>query len=118
VHAELDYCVRSACRDVVVELWLHSADGVLLLVTGEHDRAPGLLGKREPGQYRTRCRIPGNLLQTGGYHLLVNSGVRDLETYDHVDALRFDVIERNGVSARFNRRSLLAPMLAWETKTV
>jgi hypothetical protein len=80
---------------------------------GDHDANPALLEGRNPGRYTAEVVVPGNLLNTGAYYLRVNSGLSNQLTFDHVDALRFEVIESLPDPARQNRRGHILPLVPW-----
>jgi lipopolysaccharide transport system ATP-binding protein len=110
---ELGYEVRTRARNVLIEFFIYSADGVHLLTSGDHDTAPERYENREPGFYRARIRVPGNILNTGTYSLRVNCGTRQ-ETFDLEDVVTFRVIDGRGLTSRSGRRGLILPMLPWE----
>lgn len=112
---DVAYEVRQSIGNAVVEVWLLAADGTHLMTLGDHDANPILLAQREPGKYLARVRVPGNLLNAGTYFLRVNSGLANQCTYDHADALRFEVTEARPHPARQHRKGFILPMLPWET---
>jgi lipopolysaccharide transport system ATP-binding protein len=112
---EVDYIVREPLRNGLVELWVLTADGTHLMTLGEHDADAGVLGLREPGTYRAQVQVPGRLLNTGSYFVRVNSGIAHQATFDHFEALRFEITEARPHPARENRRGLLLPLLPWRT---
>ncbi len=110
---EVQFVVRESVRNVLVEFYIFSADGVHLLTSGDHDTAPDRYERRIPGTYCARIRIPGDLLNIGDYVLKINSGTHR-QTYDHEDAILFRIIESRRLTSRNDRRGLLLPMLPWE----
>jgi lipopolysaccharide transport system ATP-binding protein len=112
---ELEYEVRQRISNSVVEIWLLAADGTHLMTFGDHDQNPALLEERKPGRYTAEVRVPGNLLNTGAYFLRVNSGIVNQLTYDHVDALRFEIVDSRPDAARQNRRGYVVPFAPWRT---
>jgi lipopolysaccharide transport system ATP-binding protein len=111
---EIDYVVREVARNVVIEFFIMGSDGVHLLTSGDHDRAPSRYQERAPGSYRARIRVPGDLLGLGTYLLKVNCGTHQ-RTFDLIDAAVFRVVEEHRISSRANRRGLILPMWEWET---
>ncbi len=110
---ELRFVVRESIRNVLVEFYIFSADGVHLLTSGDHDTDPDRYERRSPGNYCARIRMPGDLLNIGNYLLKINSGTHQ-QTYDHEDAILFRIIESRRLTSRYDRRGLLLPMLRWE----
>jgi lipopolysaccharide transport system ATP-binding protein len=110
---EMEYEVRKSISNAVVEFWIITADGTHLMSFGDHDANPALLEGRNPGRYMAEVVVPGNLLNTGAYYLRVNSGLANQLTFDHVDALRFEVIESLPDPARQNRRGHILPLVPW-----
>jgi len=113
---ELRYEVREPISNAIVEVWVLTADGAHLMTLGEHDVEPELLERRQPGRYTVRVRVPGNLLNIGHYYLRLNSGIPH-RTFDHVDALRLEVVESDKLTSRQNRRGHIIPLLPWERIT-
>ncbi|MEY2606010.1 MAG: lipopolysaccharide transport system ATP-binding protein [Verrucomicrobiota bacterium] len=111
---ELRYEVREPVRNVLVEFFIFSADGVHLLTSGDHDTTRGSYEQRSPGSYRARVRVPGDLLNLGTYSLRINSGTHQA-TFDSEDTILFRVIEPRQLTSRNDRQGLLVPMLPWET---
>jgi lipopolysaccharide transport system ATP-binding protein len=112
---EMTYEVRRPARNTFVEFFISTADGVHLVTCGDHDAAPERYEQRQPGSYRTRVTVPGNLLNVGTYLLRVNSGTYQM-TYDLADAIWFRIAESRGFANRHNRHGLVLPMLPWETE--
>ncbi len=114
IDVEIQYEVRQAVANALVEFFVLTLEGVHLLTSGDHDTDATRYEQRTPGTYTARIRIPGNLLNLGTYVLRINSGTHR-ETFDHADALTFQIHEPRNLTARHNRRGLLLPMLPWQT---
>ena len=114
---EMTYEVRRPARNTLVEFFIHTADGVHLVTCGDHDAAPARYALREPGTYKARLALPGNLLNIGTYILRINCGTHQA-TYDLEDAIWFRIAESRQLTSRHNRRGLVLPMLPWETEAV
>jgi lipopolysaccharide transport system ATP-binding protein len=112
---EMEYEVRERFSKGVVEVWVFTGEGTHLMTLAEHYTRPELLESREAGLYTVRVNVPGNLLNTGIYFLRINSGLDDLKTFDHVDALRVEIGENEQLGPGQNRRGCILPHLEWET---
>jgi len=112
----MTYEVRRTARNTLIEFFIQTADGVHLVTCGDHDAAPERYALREPGTYKARVTLPGNLLNVGTYLLRINSGTHQM-TYDHEDAISFRVAESHQLTSRHNRRGLVLPMLPWEIES-
>jgi lipopolysaccharide transport system ATP-binding protein len=112
---EIEYEVRQRFSKGVVEVWVFTGEGTHLMTLAEHYTRPELLEWRTPGIYTVRVNVPGNFLNTGNYFLRINSGLDDLKTFDHVDALRVEIGENQHLGPGQNRRGCILPHLEWET---
>ena len=112
---EMTYEVRRPARNTLVEFFILSADGVHVMTCGDHDAEPDRYVLRQPGTYRSRVTLPGDLLNIGTYILRINSGTSQA-TYDHEDAIWFRIAESHQLTSRHGRRGLVLPMLRWETE--
>jgi lipopolysaccharide transport system ATP-binding protein len=102
-------------------LHVRTLDGTIAFTTGS-DSDPRWRGRALPaGLYRTRCRIPGGLLNDGGYRieLLV---VEDLATvpYKQDDLLVFSVknVVEEGVGWHGECPGVVRPALTWRTEAL
>jgi len=78
------------------------------------------IGPREPGEYVTKCEIPGNFLKTGWYILSINVGMPSVKNLAFLEGiLRFDIEETGGVGYPMNvkRDGIILPKLRWEVIT-
>ena len=105
---ELDYVVRRVTRGTVVEVWIYSSDGVKVAALSDSDRRPELLEAREPGTYRVRLKVPAYVLNVGTYSLIVNSCAHGMQTFDHMEAGAFSIVELKTATEQGRRGGLLA----------
>lgn len=114
-RVEIEYEVRRPVRNALVEFWILASDGAHLMTFGEHDANVSALEERQPGRYVVHVQVPGNLLNTGTYYIRVNSGIAHHCTFDHADAIRFEIVESRPENARQNRRGYIIPLVPWQT---
>lgn len=75
IVVEAEYVVRQRLVGDHVWMILYRADGLLLIQVNDDDNGDPSPAK-EPGRYVMRFRIPGNLLNEGGYQFRVGLGKR------------------------------------------
>ena len=116
---EVDYLnqVQDACLHVT--LHIISEQGVIAFATG-NALDPAWHGRSlARGFYRSTCHIPGNLLNSGRYRVLLLV-VKDLGriVYRHDDALTFDVVDMTERQGGWLGREpgVLKPRLKWTTE--
>ena len=76
---EIEYDLLAPTSGLQVGFWLHSADGTVVLVNGDREDPEWLGRVREPGRYVSRCRVPGEWLNSGHYTLTIASDVNNME---------------------------------------
>jgi lipopolysaccharide transport system ATP-binding protein len=88
----------------------HSADST----HPNYDEKPNV-----PGDYVTRCTIPGNLLNEGQYWITVSADVPFQQTlFVEETAVAFTVAQTGGVNSRFSEKwpGAVCPRLEWHTE--
>jgi lipopolysaccharide transport system ATP-binding protein len=116
---EVDYWNQVPDARVSVTLLILNEQGVIAFTTGCASN-PLLRGRPlEAGLYRSTCRVPANLFNSGRYRvtLLV---IKDASAaiYRHDDALSFDVADMTERGAGWLGREpgVLQPLLEWSTE--
>ena len=72
-----------------------------------------------PGEYVTRCIVPGNLLNEGQYWITVSADVPFQQTlFVEETAVAFTVAQTGGVNSRFSEKwpGAVCPQLEWHTE--
>jgi len=118
---EVEYEVNEPARNCMIWMAVRTLEEILVFGSADYDMNRELLGPRAPGYYRTTCRIPAELLNTGSYYLVVGIVSQSPEvSYDRVELHGLTVIDtRSDLSAESaNRTGLVKPRLAWETAFV
>lgn len=111
---EIESEVRRPVRDALIELWFYGSDGQHIFSLGDFDTHPELRAVRETGRFRHRVRVPADLLNHGGYYLVLNSGVGGRETFDHHEVASFEMVEHQHRSPRSGRSGYFSPVVPWE----
>ena len=116
---EVDYWNQVQDSRISITLLILNEQGVIAFTTGSASNA--LLRGRplETGLYRSTCRIPGNLFNSGRYRVTVLV-IKDASTaiYRHDDALSFDVADMTERQTGWLGREpgVLQPLLEWTTE--
>lgn len=120
-EVEIEHVVRGSVRDALIELWLFSSDGSRLMTFGDYDTQPELRSIRAPGSFRSRFKVPGNLLNTGSYYVVLNSGINHCTAFDHQAVASFEIVEHHGLSIRSSRGAssgYFSPVIHWRIKSL
>jgi homopolymeric O-antigen transport system ATP-binding protein len=117
---EVEYRVLRYSGALRVGITLLSADGSALLSSKDIDASEGDLA-RGPGQYVSRCRIPGDFLNYGQYFVSVGADFPMIQSHFFADrTLSFQVERTGGVGGHIadNRSGMLRMRLPWDIDQV
>jgi lipopolysaccharide transport system ATP-binding protein len=110
---ETEYWVRKAHAVVAITYHLFNDQGLVAFTTGSESL------KADIGRYRSVCRVPGGLLNSGSHYLkllIVEDGSR--VTYRMDDVASFQVVDiqkrKDGWMGR--EPGIVHPILEWETR--
>lgn len=92
-YLEVEFAVLSAGYPINVNIFLYDESGTLIFVAGDYQLEEWHERNREVGVYRSRCRVPKDLLNDGTIRVL--AGI-----YSPPSTLRG--IERDAISVRIN----------------
>lgn len=112
----IEYRVLNRLPTSRVGILVRTADGITVFDAYDSDE-PRYARPREPGSYRSRCTIPGRLLNPGRYFISVNAGVpgsRNLAFGESV--LTIDVVDTGAVGSHMSggRAGVVRPELEWK----
>ncbi len=115
VDLVLDFTVDQPLPPGHIEVRVTAEAGDILLTTTSADNLPENAHEWRLGSSRLRCRIPGNLLAPGVYHVSVSE---PRGGYDIVrdNVLSFTISEQNSLFARDARAGRIAPLLEWRVE--
>jgi lipopolysaccharide transport system ATP-binding protein len=122
IFLELDYVLTKPIEGAVVNFEL-KRNGTTLFLSFDTDNNVKLLEKRTPGLYRTKIQIPSPLLKPGNYTFSINTGIINIETFQHLeDILSFIVELRSKPSSLLayaeKRKGIIAVPIDWNTKKI
>jgi lipopolysaccharide transport system ATP-binding protein len=114
---EVEYQVHRRVSGVALSCALQTQFEETLLATADHDLDKGRLGTRERGVHTTSVEIPGNLINSGSFTLVVGISVPGKHIYDRREALVFDLFDSGSFvvdgGGEERRNSLLLLGLKW-----
>lgn len=116
---EFEYVLGQDLRGLRVGIYLLTGRGEPVFTSFDTDQLSEYerLGTRQAGRYRSRCRIPGDLLNSGRFVLGVNASVFKVRSYfteEHALSFTVDGIGAPGSQWAEVRRGPLRPALEWE----
>ncbi len=120
---EIEYwCLKPQSR-LMVAANFYNAEGVLLFMSADLQEVEWR-GPRDPGLYRSRCEVPGNLLAEGWISIMAEVCTREPVWRSHVreqDAIVFHVVdhgEPGSVRSGWTRsiEGVVRPLLPWQTE--
>jgi lipopolysaccharide transport system ATP-binding protein len=110
---EIDYEVGSRLRDSSIILRLTDMNGAVVFTSWDTDSNESIPHDREPGTYRSTCRVPAHLLRPGRYAITIAAHIHQIRLLDFQEnVLTFDVSD---VGFRLNKERLgvISPILDW-----
>ena len=119
ITVEFEYRLASDIPGLRVGLYLATAQGEPLFASFDLDEARRFeqMPVRRAGHYRSRCRIPANWLNEGGYLVGVNASAYHIRSYfSDEHALRFSVDGTGAPGSQWPERRAgpFRPSLDWE----
>ena len=119
VSVEFSYRVTRQIPRFRVSLRFLASDGSIAFHSADsthpnYDEKP-----TTPGDYVTRCIVPGNLLNEGQYWITVSADVPFQQTlFVEETAVAFTVAQTGGVNSRFSEKwpGAVCPQLEWHTE--
>jgi len=114
---EVQYKILQRSEHLRVGIRLISQDGSVLLSSTDKDGEEE--PTRAPGEYISRCNIPGEFLNRGRYHVTVGCDTPMVRTHFHVEqALSFHMEQTSRVEGKLNddRTGLLRLQLPWKVE--
>ena len=110
---EVTYVIINPIRDLSITYQLKDLQGNVVWGSWDTDTTGLKHSVREPGHYKSICKIPGGLLKPGRYVLSVASHNNREVIARHAEVLAFDVSEL-GYDLNLNRAGVITPVLEWE----
>ncbi|MFI4871653.1 MAG: ABC transporter ATP-binding protein [Phycisphaerales bacterium JB061] len=75
---------------------IETADGMVVISSGDADYDPAHLGRRRRGSYTAEFQVDGGLLEAGDYRVSASLGVPYEKNFDRrPDAVQFSVVDRS-----------------------
>ncbi len=116
---EFEYQLDEELTGLRVGLYLFTSRGEPVFTSFDTDRPEDYerLSVRPAGRYRSRCRIPADLLNQGRYVLGVNASafrIRSYFTEEHALTFTVDATGAPGSQWNESRRGPVRPALDWE----
>lgn len=113
---EILYEVYRPTSSAVIAINIHASDGTHLISLEDIDQNKELREVRKIGKYVSLVKLPGLWLNSGHYLVRIGCGVPNIENYENIEALGFDLIETDDSTARSHRSGYFLPMLPWKTQ--
>ena len=88
---DIEYEILRPAKNLLLSL-IFQANGDTFLLSSESDKS-GRLNRYEPGQYRTRIKIPGHLFNVGLYSFEIRLHRPQLEMVDQKTNLNFEIVD-------------------------
>jgi lipopolysaccharide transport system ATP-binding protein len=123
IGIEIDYTVLSPVQDLAAEFVVYNEDGTLVF-TSANQYDEKLLVLQEPGNYKSICLIPENLMTEGIFYIRVSIVEIQVPVKMHVfeeDIIAFQIVDQmQGDSARGRVAhaypGIIRPKLKWSTQ--
>lgn len=113
---EIEYDILYSFSELRVGFALLTADGVIAFCSHDSEDASWQGKPRDPGSYVSTCTIPGLLLNSGLYTLLITADIPYVELFFWVEnVLTFLIEEMSGIYIPYHDRppGVMRPSLQW-----
>ncbi len=117
---EIEYEIRKPVRGLQLGFRMTAAEGTVVLTSGDTDNHPNGTLERHPGQYLSRCAMPGGLLSAQTYFFSFGAHVPNIQTHYFVEsALSVSVVRTQpmGSIADDRRQGVICPVLPWDVSS-
>ena len=120
ILVDVDYEIFQSIRDLRVTLNLLNSSGATIFSVSDFWHQPANR-TREPGRYRSHCRIPGNVLNIGRYFASIDLDVPKTEAHIRDVAVCFTiselVVNHLGFTFAVKPAGLIHPKLDWTVES-
>jgi lipopolysaccharide transport system ATP-binding protein len=117
---EIEYQILDALPKFRLGLRVVTSDGTIAFSTSDSIHQDYDPNSRTPGIYRTRCIIPGQLLNEAYYTLTIGADIPFVKVlFFEEAAIGFSVEQTGALATRFPEKwpGVVCPHLEWQTKT-
>ena len=118
VRVEVTYEIFETVRGMRVIAQIINSEGIIAFSSTDHNSRPA---ESAPGVYRTVCTIPGGLLNSGLYYVLVHSGCPGVKVLvQGKEFIRFNAEKTGEHGSLFPEKwpGVVAPKLNWKTEVL
>jgi len=119
---EMEYWITKPLSDLSPSFYLYNDVGTLMFLSGDYFKDGWTNKMREVGLYRSRCKIPGNLLGEGMVFVLAALAGRGVCHVSERDVVSFRVVDdmiESGSRGIYHGEwpgGIVRPLLKWETE--
>lgn len=119
-YVEMEYDVMEPLLGVQVGFWVLTPDETVVFVAGDKEDVSWIDKPRNTGKYRSRCKIPGRLLNSGYYTLTVASDLRNIELLFVEENVLSWQVEQTEIPAHSATRpsGVICPFLEWQVQQI
>jgi lipopolysaccharide transport system ATP-binding protein len=117
---EIEYVLLQSVSGIQVGFSISTYDGVIVFVAGDNEDSRWIGKVKKPGKYKSKCKIPGLLFNSGVYYLSVASDLRNAEIlFSQENVIRFQV-EQTKIPAHSPSKpaGVICPFLEWQIEKV
>lgn len=119
VCVEVQYKMERKQQSFRIGISLYTSGGTYVLYSSDRDSYSAMYRDEEPGEYVSRCEIPANFLNLGGYVIVVSGDEFGADMIlQGLPRLKFDVSLPGSALNRLSeaRQGIVCPLLQWEVR--
>ena len=116
IFIEITFLVRKSISNYHTYIRVSSESGTLLFGSGDWDGCSQAQAFYTPGQYKSTCKINGNLLNHGAYLVSIFGQIpHKMYLFQEENVLRLNINELSGAGGAYSasRPGFLRPVLDW-----
>ncbi|MCL4385557.1 MAG: ABC transporter ATP-binding protein [Actinobacteria bacterium] len=116
---EIEYVVLKTLNISQIGICLLTSEGELIFQSGDTDLSGLEIQERKPGNYISRCKIPGFLLNQGYYNISLFGHIPGIKMIINTDSiLSFEIVQRYNLGGYGKQPGFLRPKLEWEIEKI
>jgi lipopolysaccharide transport system ATP-binding protein len=118
---EIEYIITKKVAPMRVFFVLSTVEGDDVFTSVDSSSTNWGNNFRDSGVYRSKCKVPGNLLQPGNYLIRIGADIPFIEVlFQSENLLSFQILQIGGVSGRYLERwsGIICPELEWKINKV
>ena len=116
---EIEYVILKTLVVSQIGIRLLTSEGEMIFQSGDVDLSSLDIVERKPGNYISKCKIPGFLLNQGYYNISLYGHIPGIKMLIDTDSvLNFEIVQKLNIGGYGRQPGFLRPNLEWEIEKI